>query len=96
MKKCVVLGSGIQGLSAAYYLREAGHQVTIIDPHKEYQGASWVNAGYLTPSHIITIANPKTLANGIKWMFRSDSPFYMKPRLDIDFIRWLWEFYRSH
>jgi D-amino-acid dehydrogenase len=95
MKKCVVLGSGIQGLSAAYYLSEAGHQVTIIDPHKEYQGASWVNAGYLTPSHIITIANPKTLANGIKWMFRSDSPFYMKPRWEIDFIRWLWEFYRS-
>jgi D-amino-acid dehydrogenase len=95
MKKCVVLGSGIQGLSAAYYLAEAGHQVTIIDPHREYQGASWVNAGYLTPSHIITIANPKTLANGIKWMFRSDSPFYMKPRLSPDFVRWLWEFYRS-
>lgn len=95
MKKCVVLGSGIQGLSAAYYLAEAGHQVTIIDPHREYQGASWINAGYLTPSHIITIANPKTLANGIKWMFRSDSPFYMKPRLSPDFVRWLWEFYRS-
>jgi len=95
MKKCVVLGSGIQGLSAAYYLAEAGHQVTIIDPHREYQGASWVNAGYLTPSHIITIANPKTLTNGIKWMFRSDSPFYMKPRLSPDFVRWLWEFYRS-
>jgi D-amino-acid dehydrogenase len=95
MKKCVVLGSGIQGLSAAYYLAEAGHQVTMIDPHREYQGASWVNAGYLTPSHIITIANPKTLANGIRWMFRSDSPFYMKPRLSPDFIRWLWEFYRS-
>jgi D-amino-acid dehydrogenase len=67
----------------------------MIDPHREYQGASWVNAGYLTPSHIITIANPKTLANGIRWMFRSDSPFYMKPRLSPDFVRWLWEFYRS-
>ena len=35
------------------------------------------------------------MAKGIKWMFNSSSPFYMKPRLDPDFLRWAWNFNRS-
>ena len=95
MKQIVVIGGGIVGLSSAYYLQKDGHQVTIIDKSDLSGGASYVNAGYLTPSHIIPLASPGMMAKGIKWMFNSSSPFYMKPRLDPDFFRWAWYFHKS-
>ncbi len=95
MKSCIIIGGGIVGLSTAYYLNQEGYGVTIIDQSNLDGGASYVNAGYLTPSHIIPLASPGMMAKGIKWMFNSSSPFYMKPRLDLDFIRWAWYFNTS-
>ena len=94
-KNVVVIGGGIVGLSCAYYLLKDGHQVTVIDKSDMVSGASYVNAGYLTPSHIIPLASPGMMAKGIKWMFNSSSPFYMKPRLNADFIKWAWHFNTS-
>lgn len=94
-KNIVVIGGGIMGLSAAYYLQQEGCQVTVIEQSNMDGGASYVNAGYITPSHIISLAAPGMMAKGIKWMFNSSSPFYMKPRLNMDFIRWAWYFNRS-
>ncbi|MBT8179419.1 MAG: FAD-dependent oxidoreductase [Eudoraea sp.] len=95
MKQIVVIGGGIVGLSSAYYLQQDGNQVTIIDKTDLSGGASYVNAGYLTPSHIIPLASPGMMAKGIKWMFNSSSPFYIKPRLDPDFLKWAWYFNKS-
>ncbi|MBT8205509.1 MAG: FAD-dependent oxidoreductase [Eudoraea sp.] len=95
MKQIVVIGGGIVGLSSAYYLQKDGNQVTIIDKTDLSGGASYVNAGYLTPSHIIPLASPGMMAKGIKWMFNSSSPFYIKPRLDPDFLKWAWYFNKS-
>ncbi len=94
-KKVVIVGGGIMGLSSAYYLQKAGHQVTILDQGTMDSGASYVNAGYLTPSHIVPLAAPGVMTKGLKWMWNSSSPFYLKPRLDWEFLRWSWEFYRS-
>ncbi|MBT8185320.1 MAG: FAD-dependent oxidoreductase, partial [Eudoraea sp.] len=94
-KNVVVIGGGIVGLSCAYYLLKEGHRVTVIDKSDMTAGASYVNAGYLTPSHIIPLASPGMMAKGIKWMFNSSSPFYMKPRLNRDFLRWAWYFNTS-
>jgi len=94
-KNIIVIGGGIVGLSCAYYLMKDGHFVTVIDKSDMTAGASYVNAGYLTPSHIIPLASPGMMAKGIKYMFNSSSPFYMKPRIDIDFIKWAWNFNRS-
>ena len=91
----MVIGGGIVGLSCAYYLMKEGHAVTVIDKSDMIAGASYVNAGYLTPSHIIPLASPGMMAKGIKYMFNSSSPFYMKPRIDLDFIKWAWNFNRS-
>ena len=85
-KNIVIVGGGIMGLSSAYYLRKAGHQVTILDQGTMDSGASYVNAGYLTPSHIVPLAAPGVMAKGLKWMWNSSSPFYLKPRLDWDFF----------
>lgn len=91
----LIIGGGIQGRCTAYYLLKEGYQVTIIDPRTNQEGASYVNAGYLTPSHIISIANKGMIKKGIQWMFNSSSPFYLKPRMELDFIDWLWKFYQS-
>ncbi|WP_445384577.1 NAD(P)/FAD-dependent oxidoreductase [Robiginitalea sp. IMCC44478] len=94
-KKIVVIGGGIMGLSSAYYLQKEGFEVTVLDKGEITAGASFVNAGYLTPSHIIPLAAPGMMAKAVKWMFDSSSPFYMKPRLDSNFLRWAWSFNRS-
>ncbi len=79
-KKVAVIGGGIVGLSTAYYLKEAGHDVVVIDKGNLEGGASNVNAGYLTPSHIVPMAAPGMISKGIRWMFDASSPFYIKPR----------------
>lgn len=94
-KKIIVIGGGIIGLCSAYYLQKEGHEVTVIDQSDLSNGASFVNAGYITPSHIIPLASPGMIAKGIKWMFNTASPFYMKPRFDTDFIKWSWYFHRA-
>lgn len=94
-KNVIVIGGGIMGLCSAYYLQKAGHQVAIIDQGPMDSGASYVNAGYLTPSHIIPLAAPGMISKGLKWMWNSSSPFYLKPRLDPAFIQWAWYFRKS-
>ncbi len=95
MSKVVIIGGGIVGLSSAYYLQKEGHDVTVIDKSDITSGASFVNAGYITPSHIIPLASPGMIATGIKMMFNSASPFYMKPRWDTEFFKWSWYFHKS-
>jgi D-amino-acid dehydrogenase len=94
-KNIVIIGGGIVGLCSAYYLSKEGHQITVIDKGDITSGASFVNAGYITPSHIIPLASPGMIAKGIKMMFNSASPFYMKPRLDAEFLKWSWYFHKS-
>jgi D-amino-acid dehydrogenase len=94
-KKVIVIGGGIIGLSSAYYLQKEGHEVTVIDKSDFTTGASYVNAGYLTPSHIISLAAPGMINKGIKWMFNPASPFYVKPRLESEFLKWTWAFKKS-
>ena len=94
-KEIVIIGGGIIGLCSAYYLHKEGHKVTVIDKSDITKGASFVNAGYITPSHLIPLSSPGIITKGLKWMFNSSSPFYVKPRLDMDFLKWAWAFKRS-
>ena len=94
-KKVVVIGGGIIGLCSAYYLQKEGHQVTVIDQFDISSGASFVNAGYVSPSHVIPLAAPGMVAMGLKMMFNQSSPFYLKPRLDFDLMKWAWAFQKS-
>ncbi|MFD1314679.1 NAD(P)/FAD-dependent oxidoreductase [Namhaeicola litoreus] len=94
-KEVIIIGGGIIGLCSAYYLQKEGHSVTIIDQYDITSGASFVNAGYITPSHIIPLSSPGIITKGLKWMFNSASPFYVKPRLNSDFLTWAWQFKKS-
>jgi len=93
--KIGIIGGGIIGLSSAYYLEKAGHQVTIIEQSDLSDGCSFGNAGMIVPSHIIPLAAPGMISKGIRWMFNSTSPFYVKPRLSGDLIKWGYHFYRN-
>ena len=90
-----IIGGGIIGLSSAYYLSKAGHQVTIIEQSEMKDGCSFGNAGMIVPSHLIPLAAPGMISKGIRWMFNSSSPFYVKPRLRGDLIKWGYHFYKS-
>ena len=94
-KSVVIIGGGIIGLCTAYYMYEQGHEVTVIDKSTLNSGASYVNAGYLSPSHIIPLSAPGVVKKGLKWMFNPSSPLYIKPRLDSDFLKWAWAFNKS-
>ncbi len=86
--KVIVIGGGIIGLSSAYYLNEAGFEVTVIDKTDFSDNCSYGNAGYVCPSHFVPLATPGIVKQGLKWMWDSKSPFYVQPRLDISLIKW--------
>ncbi|WP_288429441.1 FAD-dependent oxidoreductase [uncultured Spirosoma sp.] len=89
-----IVGGGIIGLCSAYYLQKAGHRVTLLDQDTIADGCSFGNAGMIVPSHIIPLAQPGMISKGMRWMLNSTSPFYVKPRLNLDLARWGWLFYR--
>ena len=94
-KEVIIIGGGIIGLCSAYYLQKEGHQVCIIDQSNLEEGASYVNAGYLCPSHLIPLSAPGVIKKGIKWMLNPSSPLYIKPRFELEFLKWAWAFNRS-
>jgi D-amino-acid dehydrogenase len=81
MQNIIIIGAGIVGLSSAYYLSKQGHRVTIIDKGNVKDSCSFGNAGMIVPSHFVPLAAPGMISQGIRWMFNSKSPFYVKPSL---------------
>lgn len=95
MKNVTIIGGGIIGLCSAYYLQKEGHHVTVIDRGDITDGCSFGNMGYMSPSHFVPLASPGIIAEGIKHMLKSSSPFYIKPRFDADLLRWGYHFWKS-
>ncbi|MFO7673533.1 MAG: FAD-dependent oxidoreductase [Lutibacter sp.] len=95
MKNVIIIGGGIIGLCSAYYLAKEGATVTVIDKSDMADGCSYGNAGMIVPSHIIPMAQPGVIHQGIKWMFNAKSPFYIKPALSLDLLSWLIQFYKN-
>ena len=95
MKHVVIIGGGISGLCSAYYLVKEGYQVKVLDKNDFTKGASFINAGYIVPSHFISMAAPGMINKGLKWMLNSSSPFYIKPRFDAEFFKWALHFKRA-
>lgn len=94
-KHVIVIGAGIAGLSTAYYLNKAGIDVTVLDKGNGKNNCSYGNAGMVVPSHIVPLASPGVIGQGLKWMLKAESPFYIRPRLNRELIRWGWEFRKA-
>ena len=95
MEKVIVIGGGIIGLSSAYYLQQAGYDVTVLDRSDFQDNCSYGNCGYVCPSHFIPLATPGIVRQGLKWMLNSKSPFYVQPRLNRSLIYWGLKFMKS-
>ncbi|MCY7310321.1 MAG: FAD-binding oxidoreductase [Chitinophagaceae bacterium] len=93
--KVTIIGGGIIGLSAAFYLQQSGWQVTVLDKGDFTDNCSYGNCGYICPSHFIPLATPGIVKQGLKWMWNSKSPFYVQPRMDWNLVNWGLKFVRS-
>lgn len=91
-KQTIIVGGGIIGLCSAYYLKKNGHEVTLIDAGDSTNNCSVGNAGFICPSHVIPLAAPGMITQGLKWMFDHKSPFYIKPRFNRELMSWAWKF----
>jgi D-amino-acid dehydrogenase len=88
----VVVGGGVVGLSTAWFLVKSGAEVTVITRGDVGEGASAVNAGWVVPALSGPVPAPGVLSGGLKWMLSPSSPFYVRPRVDPSFLRWMLEF----
>jgi len=88
--KVAVLGAGVVGVTSAYYLAKAGHEVTVID---RQPGAaletSHANAGEISPGYASPWAAPGIPAKAVKWLLMDHPPLILRPKFDPDMIGWL-------
>src|SRR5262245_2226332 len=89
-----VVGGGAVGVCCALELARRGARVTLYERGPALaSGCSAGNAGLICPSHSTPIANPTSLRNGLRWMWKRDSPFYLRPRPAV--LPWLARFARA-
>ncbi|MFL6838169.1 MAG: D-amino acid dehydrogenase [Bradyrhizobium sp.] len=87
--KVVVLGSGVIGVTSAYYLARAGHEVTVVDRQGEpARETSFANAGEVSPGYSSPWAGPGVPVKAIKWLLMKHGPLVVRPKLDP--VMWIW------
>ncbi|HET6719104.1 MAG TPA: FAD-dependent oxidoreductase [Rhodocyclaceae bacterium] len=87
--KLLVLGAGVVGVTSAWYLRQAGHEVTVVDRQPAAaQETSFANGGQISVSHAEPWANPHAPLQALKWFGREDAPLLF--RLRADPALWAW------
>src|SRR5205807_3753125 len=89
-----IVGGGAIGAASSLELARRGVNVLLLErgPHLA-AGCSAGNAGLICPSHSVPIANPAALRDGLRWMLRPDSPFYLRPRPGV--LPWLARYVRA-
>ncbi len=91
--KIAILGSGVIGVSAAWYLAQAGHEVTVIDRQPEPGlETSFANAGQISPGMSAPWASPDTPRKAIVWLLMRHSPLVVWPLLDPALMAWVVRF----
>lgn len=91
--KVGIVGSGIAGITTAYYLAKAGCNVTVFDSeHYPAMRCSYSNGGQISVSNSEVWTTYSNVIKGIKWMFQKDAPLLIQPSLDLNKISWLVKF----
>jgi len=87
--KVLVLGAGVIGTTSAWYLAQAGHEVTVIDRHDAAgMETSFANGGQISAGHAEPWAKPSVVPKILRWLGREDAPLLFRPRADL--AQWLW------
>jgi D-amino-acid dehydrogenase len=87
--RVVVLGAGVIGVTGAWYLARAGHEVTLVDRHAEAgMETSFANGGQVAAGHAEPWARPSVLPKVLRWLGREQAPLLFRPRADLQ--QWLW------
>jgi D-amino-acid dehydrogenase len=87
--KVIVLGAGLLGVTSAYFLRQQGHDVTVIDRQASPAAeTSFANGGQISVSHAEPWANPQAPLKVLKWLGKEDAPLLFRIRADMR--QWLW------
>ncbi|UYP18275.1 FAD-binding oxidoreductase [Rhodococcus sp. Z13] len=94
VRRTVVVGAGIVGLSTAWFLQDRGVEVTVLDRKGVAADASWGNAGWIAPALTLPLPEPGVLRYGLRSMFRSSSPVYVPPTADPKLLAFLADFAR--
>jgi D-amino-acid dehydrogenase len=94
--RVLVLGSGVIGTTSAWYLRQAGFEVTVVDrqPAPALE-TSFANAGQLSFGYTSPWAAPGVPFKAIKWLFEEHAPLAIRPTGDLNQYRWLWQMLRN-
>lgn len=88
--KVIVLGAGVLGVTSAWYLAKAGHEVTVIDRQEgPALETSYANAGEISPGYSSPWAAPGIPLKALKWMFQRHAPLVLQPRLDWHRLSWM-------
>ena len=90
--KVLVLGSGVIGVTSAWYLARSGHDVTVIDrqPGPALE-TSFANAGMISPGYSAPWAAPGVPLKAIKWMLAKHAPLAVRPTADLSQYCWMWQ-----
>jgi D-amino-acid dehydrogenase len=88
--KILVLGGGVIGVTSAWYLAEAGHEVVVIDRQPGVGlETSYANAGEISPGYASPWAAPGIPLKALKWLFARHAPLIVRPGLNLAMLRWL-------
>ncbi|MGO4203042.1 NAD(P)/FAD-dependent oxidoreductase [Rhodococcus sp. TAF43] len=93
-QRVCIVGAGMVGLSTAWFLQERGVEVTVLDRKGIAAGASWGNAGWITPGISTPLPEPAVLRYGVRAVLSPSSPVYVPPTLNPRLIRFLASFAR--
>ncbi len=87
--RVAVLGAGVIGVSSAWYLARAGHEVTLVDRQPEAgMETSFANGGQISAGHAEPWAKPSVVPKVLRWLGREDAPLLFRPRADL--AQWMW------
>ncbi|ARC91505.1 D-amino acid dehydrogenase small subunit [Vibrio coralliilyticus] len=87
--KVVILGSGVVGLTSAWYLSQAGYQVTVVDRQpRAAEETSFANAGQISYGYSSPWAAPGVPIKALKWLLEEHAPLKIKPSLSPELLRW--------
>jgi len=90
-----VIGGGVIGVGVVERLAARGAKVVLLEQGEICSGASYGNAGWVSPSHGTPLPAPGVIRQALRWLLDPESPFYVKPRLDLELLTWLFDFLRA-